>query len=77
MCHNTLLPVTQKACVRNFPPLSVNDTMNNMYYGKCKSYSTSEIIWENVHDRGVSDTGFHKSKYYWKMFNEVLKSRSR
>ena len=54
---NRLPPITYKECVTHFLPISVTATMNNKYYGKCKSYATSDSILENLYGQGVSDTG--------------------
>ena len=37
-----------------------NAKMNSKYYDKCKSYVTSEILWEIVHDQAETDTTIHK-----------------
>ena len=42
------------------PTMSDTDTINNMYYGKCKSYYTTDILWETLYDQGVMYTGIHK-----------------
>ena len=55
------------------PTLSDNAAMNNKYYEKCTEYSTSEIIWENLYDQGVIDTGIKKSKYHWEDFSWSIK----
>ena len=34
--------------------------MNNKYYGKGKTYATSERLKETWYDQGVMDTGIHK-----------------
>ena len=44
MCDHKYLPVTHKACVPYYIPLSVTDTMKNKYYGNCKTYTTPKII---------------------------------
>ena len=41
------------------------DRMNNMYYVKCKVYSTSDSLWERFYDQGVMDASIHKLKYHW------------
>ena len=39
--------------------------MNNTYYGKFKSYDTTEILWRDFCDQGVMNYFVHKSKYQW------------
>ena len=48
-------------------------TMNNTYYGDCKSHYTSEIHWEVFYDQSTMDTKINKSQCHWEMFTEVLK----
>ena len=44
MYTNTSLWITQKACVT----LSATTKINNKYYGNCKVYATSEILWKKL-----------------------------
>ena len=46
------------------PTLSDTATTKNTYFGKCKSYATSDTLWETFYDQGVMDTSIHKSKYH-------------
>ena len=38
--------------------------MNNNYYKRIKSYTTSGSLRGEWYDQGVSNTGFRKSKYH-------------
>ena len=44
---------------------SATDIINNTGYGKDKAHATLQSLWETLYDKGVIDTGMHKSKYHW------------
>ena len=71
MDGNTLLWVTQKACVSQ-DQLLLQRTTSNIKSVKNMSYQRDFGFF---YDQGIIDTSIQKSKYH--MFPEVLKSRLR